>query len=47
MLNAVVQVAAIQLQLCLTGTAAGTAAAPAAAALAAQTLAQALQRGGW
>ena len=43
MLNAVVQVATIQLQLCLTGTAAGTAAAPAAAALAAQTLAQALQ----
>ena len=35
MLNAVVQMAAVQLELCLTGTAAGTSAAPAAAALAA------------
>ena len=45
MLNAVVQMAAVQLQLCLTGTAAGTAAAAAAAALTAQALAQTLQAG--
>ena len=42
MLNAVVQVAAVQLELCLTGTAAGTPAAP-TAALAAQGFAQPLQ----
>ena len=43
MLNAVVQMAAVQLELCLTGAAAGTPAAPAAAALAAQGFAQPLQ----
>ena len=43
MLNAVVQMAAVQLELCLTGAAAGTPAAPAAAALAAQGFAQSLQ----
>ena len=43
MLNAVVQMAAVQLKLCLTGAAAGTPAATAAAALAAQGFAQPLQ----
>ena len=45
MFNAVVQVAAVQLQLGFTGTAAGTTAAPAAAALAAEGFTQALQTG--
>ena len=43
MLNAVVQMAAVQLELCLTGAAAGTPAAATAAALAAQGFAQSLQ----
>ena len=42
MLNAVVQMAAVQLELCLTGAAAGTPAAATAAALAAQGFAQPL-----